>query len=145
MLMNTMIVEELNNMKRVIDYDDIYNRLISYIDSLNLLSYIRDDIQVIDGKKLYFRTIGIKVAGIDKPLCLDANEAYKEKIRVLYINTQLNNNGVSNKDELSKAICETYIENMKDSSFFSNYPNQLKQLAANSVEELSLKIGIVGF
>lgn len=143
--MNIMIVEELNNMKYAIDYDDVYNRLISYIDSLNLLSYIRDDVQFLDGKKLFFRSIGIKCNGIDSAMNIDPENAYRNKSKAIYISTQVSNDVAEDRDELSKVFCKLYVEKMKDHSFFRNYPDSLKSLAANSVEELSLKIGIAGF
>lgn len=124
----------------------LYERLLRYFDKLNMLSYSRDDIQMIDGKKNYFRAVALKTQGIDSTYDLAKElSPKKDDLPSIYICTQENEAGVTSKSELPKVWCEKYVEKMQDAEYFVQWPKSLKALAANSVEELDIKLAVLGY
>ena len=132
--------------KKTLDYDKLYKRILKYFDKLNMLSYERDDIQMLKGKKNYFRAVALKTKGIAYKVDeLDAyNRPEQDDLPQIYICTQNNAFGVPSKKDLPKAWCEKFVEVMQDKELFQKWPKELQALDAASVEELELKTSILG-
>jgi len=121
-------------------YREVYERIIKFIDDSDLLQYARVDVQVLNGKKNYFQAVAVKSA------CEDDGSGRNEsgKRRTLYICTQNSKEGTKTIEALPKAWLKRFIEMMRDPAFMDDLPLKMKGLAADSIEELELKMGILG-
>ena len=117
-------------MKTSKHYRDVFERLVKYFDDINILAYARMDIQVLNGAKNYFQAIALKLDGAKK-----GN---------FYICTQNLNKGVTTLDELPKAWLDMLLSRMQEDGFADLAPAKLQELRAFSIEELEVKMGILG-
>lgn len=124
-------------------YNDVYLRLVKYFDEKNVLLYTRDDIQILKGKKNYFRAVAIKSA-FEKGETAIEKDSYGRKCRTVYVCTQSDMHGVEDPALLPKAWLEMLVSRMKELSVMAELPASVKAFAADSVEELEVKMSIVG-
>ena len=121
---------EAKMMKTSKHYRNVFERLVKYFDDSNILAYARMDIQVLNGAKNYFQAIALKLDGVKK-----GN---------FYICTQNLNKGVTTLDELPKAWLDMLLSRMQEDGFADLAPVKLQELKAFSIEELEVKMGILG-
>ena len=117
-------------MKTSKHYRGVFERLVKYFDDINILAYTRIDVQVLNGVKNYFQAVALR---------LD-----RDKKGNFYICTQNLNKGVTNPDELPKAWLDMLLSRMQEDGFADLAPAKLQELRAFSVEELEVKMGILG-
>ena len=117
-------------MKTSKHYRGVFERLVKYFDDINILAYTRIDVQVLNGVKNYFQAIALKQDG--------------EKKGNFYICTQNLNKGVTTLDELPKAWLDMLLSRMQEDRFSDLSPAKLQELRAFSIEELEVKMGILG-
>lgn len=121
-------------------YREVFERLLKYFDSSDILSYSRMDVQVLKREKHYFQAVALKSTyAVDSGAKDDPG-----KRRNVYICTQSDVEGVKTLEDLPKAWLERFLEMMTDYHIMDDLPMKVKALAASSIEELELKMGILG-
>lgn len=132
-------------MTKKFNYKNIYSRLIDYFDSINVLAYVRDDIQYVDKKKNYSRSIGLQP---NLNNISDDGDSLKY-IPHIYICTDVFSE-VTSKDDLDKAWCQTFIDFLnKDFTYQADLANELanqlkSKFKSTTMSELELKMSIIG-
>jgi len=126
----------------------LYERFINYVDSLNMLQYVRTETYVSNGKKLYARSAAIRPYDMMKYSYDIANEAFSNVAenakRTAFIATVQDEHGAKDVSKLDGMFMKRVVKYMKDVSDEDITPSFVK-IKAESVDELDLKLTLAGF
>lgn len=126
----------------------LYERFIKYLDSLNMLQYVRTEAYIANGKKLYARSLAIRPYDMLKYDYDISDESFKNVAenakRTSFISTPHDEHGAKNVKKLDDLLMKSVVKHMKDTNDEDIAPALVK-IRAETVDELDLKLTLAGF